>query len=229
MFDTVINGLFTGTSDITVGGFLIGNGSALLLGIALSFMYMFKNTYTKSFAVTLAILPAIVSIVIMMVNGSIGAGVAVAGTFSLVRFRSVPGTAKEIGAIFFAMAVGIACGMGYPLYALIFAVIVGIASLILTVTPFGEKKGELDKVLHITVPEDLEYEGAFDDIFGKYTKEAKMVQVKTTNLGSLNKLTYNIKMAKPGCEKQMIDELRCRNGNLEINITTQSVNTKECL
>ena len=229
MFDTVINGLFTGATDITVGGFLIGTGSALVLGILLAFMYMFRSTYTKSFAVTLALLPAVVSIVIMMVNGSIGAGVAVAGTFSLVRFRSVPGTAKEIGAIFFAMAVGIACGMGYPLYALIFAVIVGIASLILTVTPFGEKNCELDKVLHITVPEDLEYEGAFDDIFGKYLKEAKMTQVKTTNLGSLNKLTYNIKLAKPGCEKQMIDELRCRNGNLEINITAQSIDTKECL
>lgn len=114
MFDTVIQGIFSSTADITLGGFLIGVGSALVLGIAMAFMYMYKNKYTKSFVITLATLPAIVSIVIMMVSGSIGAGVAVAGTFSLVRFRSVPGTAKEIGSIFLAMAVGLACGMGYP-------------------------------------------------------------------------------------------------------------------
>ena len=224
MFDTVIEGIFSNATGITLGGFLIGVGSALVLGIAMAFMYMYKNTYTKSFAITLATLPAVVSIVIMMVSGSIGAGVAVAGTFSLVRFRSVPGTAKEIGSIFLAMAVGLACGMGYPLYALIFAVI------ILTASPFGEsKKNELNKMLHITIPEDLEYAGAFDDIFGKYLSQYKMTQVKTTNLGSLNKLTYNITLGKAGCEKQMIDELRCRNGNLEINISSQGTDSREML
>ena len=128
------------------------------------------------------------------------------------------------------MAVGLACGMGYPLYALIFAVIMGIANIVLTATPFGEsKKNELDRVLHITVPEDLEYAGIFDDIFVKYLSQYKMIQVKTTNLGSLNKLTYNITLGKAGCEKQMIDELRCRNGNLEINITSQSTDGREQL
>ena len=186
MFDTVIQGIFSSTADITLGGFLIGVGSALVLGIAMAFMYMYKNKYTKSFVITLATLPAIVSIVIMMVSGSIGAGVAVAGTFSLgvavmgafslVRFRSVPGTAKEIGSIFLAMAVGLACGMGYPLYALIFAVIMGVANIVLTAAPFGEsKKNELDRVLHITVPEDLEYAGIFDDIFVKYLSQYKMI------------------------------------------------------
>ena len=195
MFDTVIQGIFSSTADITLGGFLIGVGSALVLGIAMAYMYMYKNKYTKSFVITLATLPAIVSIVIMMVSGSIGAGVAVAGTFSLVRFRSVPGTAK-----------------------------------VLTATPFGEsKKNELDRVLHITVPEDLEYAGIFDDIFVEYLSQYKMIQVKTTNLGSLNKLTYNITLGKAGCEKQMIDELRCRNGNLEINITSQSTDGREQL
>lgn len=230
MFDTVIEGIFSNATDITLGGFLIGVGSALVLGIAMTFMYMYKSTYTKSFAITLATLPAVVSIVIMMVSGSIGAGVAVAGTFSLVRFRYVPGTAKEIGSIFLAMAVGLACGMGYPLYALIFAVIMGAANIILTASPFGEtKKNELNKMLHITVPEDLEYAGAFDDIFGKYLSQYKMTQVKTTNLGSLNKLTYNITLGKAGCEKQMIDELRCRNGNLEINISSQGTDSREML
>lgn len=230
MFDTVIEGIFSNATDITLGGFLIGVGSALVLGIAMAFMYMYKSTYTKSFAITLATLPAVVSIVIMMVSGSIGAGVAVAGTFSLVRFRSVPGTAKEIGSIFLAMAVGLACGMGYPLYALIFAVIMGAANIILTASPFGEsKKNELNKMLHITIPENLEYESAFDDIFGKYLSQYKMTQVKTTNLGSLNKLTYNITLGKAGCEKQMIDELRCRNGNLEINISSQGTDSREML
>lgn len=230
MFDTVIEGIFSNATDITLGGFLIGVGSALVLGIAMAFMYMYKSTYKKSFAITLATLPAVVSIVIMMVSGSIGAGVAVAGTFSLVRFRSVPGTAKEIGSIFLAMAVGLACGMGYPLYALIFAVIMGAANIILTASPFGEsKKNELNKMLHITIPENLEYAGAFDDIFGKYLSQYKMTQVKTTNLGSLNKLTYNITLGKAGCEKQMIDELRCRNGNLEINISSQGTDSREML
>lgn len=230
MFDTVIEGIFSNATDITLGGFLIGVGSALVLGIAMAFMYMYKSTYTKSFAITLATLPAVVSIVIMMVSGSIGAGVAVAGTFSLVRFRSVPGTAKEIGSIFLAMTVGLACGMGYPLYALIFAVIMGAANIILTASHFGEsKKNELNKMLHITIPEDLEYAGAFDDIFGKYLSQYKMTQVKTTNLGSLNKLTYNITLGKAGCEKQMIDELRCRNGNLEINISSQGTDSREML
>lgn len=229
MFDTVIQGIFSSTADITLGGFLIGVGSALVLGIAMAFMYMYKNKYTKSFVITLATLPAIVSIVIMMVSGSIGAGVAVAGTFSLVRFRSVPGTAKEIGSIFLAMAVGLACGMGYPLYALIFAVIMGVANIVLTAALRRIEENELDRVLHITVPEDLEYAGIFDDIFVKYLSQYKMIQVKTTNLGSLNKLTYNITLGKAGCEKQMIDELRCRNGNLEINITSQSTDGREQL
>ena len=230
MFDTVITGLFSSTADITLGNFFIGLGSALILGLALGLMYMIKNTYTKSFVITLSILPSVVCLVIMMVSGSIGAGVAVAGTFSLVRFRSVPGTAKEISSIFLAMAVGLACGMGYPIYALIFTALLGGVNLLLTVSKFGEaKNAELRKVLHITVPEDLEYATLFDDIFDKYLKESRMSQVKTTNLGSLNKLTYNITLKKCGCEKQLIDELRCRNGNLEINITAQSTESRELL
>lgn len=225
----IFSGIFTGTTgDIALADFLIGIGSALVLGILLSAVHMYKSTYTRSFVVTLALLPAVVSIVIMMVSGSIGAGVAVAGTFSLVRFRSVPGTAKEIGTIFLAMAVGLACGMGYPMYALLFTVITCAANLILTVIGFGSKKNEqLYKVLHITVPEDLEYADIFTDIFAKYTSEAKMTQVKTTNLGSLNKLTYNIILKGTGTEKSFIDELRCRNGNLEINLTAASAENKE--
>ncbi len=231
MFDGILNGLFTNTmGEIGLGSYLISLGSALALGIVLALVYMYRSTYTKSFVITLAIIPAVVSIVIMMVSGSLGAGVAVAGTFSLVRFRSVPGTAKEISSIFLAMAVGLACGMGYPVYALIFTVIIGGAFFLMNVLGFGEKKnGSLQKTLRITVPEDLEYGNMFDDIFKKYTNSAKLTQVKTTNLGSLNKLSYEILLKEAGQEKQMIDELRCRNGNLEINMMSSNADGRELL
>lgn len=164
-------------------------------------------------------LPAIVAVIIMMVNGSIGASVAVAGTFSLVRFRSAPGTAREICAVFLAMAVGLACGMGYVAFAAIFAVILALVTVAYDRVGFLEKRdGGVEKVLKVTVPEDLDYEGMFDDLFKKYTTRARLTSVKTSNLGSLNKLHYNVTMKKVGTDKEFIDELRCRNGNLEISL-----------
>lgn len=229
--DELFNALFTtGLGTISVPNFLIGVASALALGVILSLIYMFKSVYTKSFVVTLAILPAVVAIVIMMVSGSLGAGVAAAGTFSLVRFRSIPGTAKEIGVIFLAMAVGLVCGMGYPVYGLLFVLVVGGAFLLLNAIGFGEgKTASLRKVLRITVPEDLEYCSMFDDLFQKYTTKHELSQVKTTNLGSLNRLTYNITLKKSGEEKQFIDELRCRNGNLEVNLMSMNADSRELL
>lgn len=229
--DELFNALFTtGLGTISVPNFIIGVASALGLGIVLALIYMFKSVYTKSFVVTLAILPAVVSIVIMMVSGSLGAGVAAAGTFSLVRFRSIPGTAKEIGVIFLAMAVGLVCGMGYPVYGLLFVIVVGGAFLLLNAIGFGEgKNSTLRKVLRITVPEDLEYGSMFDDLFEKYTTKHELSQVKTTNLGSLNRLTYNITLKKSGEEKQFIDELRCRNGNLEVNLMSMNADSRELL
>lgn len=229
--DELFNALFTtGLGTISVPNFLIGVASALGLGVVLALIYMFKSVYTKSFVVTLAILPAVVAIVIMMVSGSLGAGVAAAGTFSLVRFRSIPGTAKEIGVIFLAMAVGLVCGMGYPIYGLLFVVVVGGAFLLLNAIGFGEgKNSTLRKVLRITVPEDLEYNSMFDDLFEKYTTKHELSQVKTTNLGSLNRLTYNITLKKVGEEKQFIDELRCRNGNLEVNLMSMNADSRELL
>ena len=165
-------------------------------------------------------LPAIVAVIIMMVSGSIGASVAVAGAFSLVRFRSAPGTAKEICAVFLSMAVGLACGMGYVAFGAIFAVILAIVSMIYDKVGFLEKNDRcLEKTLKVTVPEDLDYEGMFDDLFQKYTSSYKLMGVKTSNLGSLNKLRYNVTMKKAGTDKAFIDELRCRNGNLEINLS----------
>ena len=215
MFDTVIQGIFSSTADITLGGFLIGVGSALVLGIAMAFMYMYKNKYTKSFVITLATLPAIVSIVIMMVSGSIGAGVAVAGTFSLVRFRSVPGSAMDICAIFLSMAVGLATGTNHLALALMLAVCVSLLNIIYTLLPIGKKKSG-HKDLSITIPESLDYTEVFDDIFEKYLSECELVSVKTTNMGSLFKLRYRIELKGDANEKKLIDELRCRNGNLEI-------------
>ncbi|MDY3917563.1 MAG: DUF4956 domain-containing protein [Candidatus Limivivens sp.] len=222
MLDSLFTGLYsTASGKITLSGFLISLAAALILGAVVMLVYTYRSTCTKSFAVTLATLPAIVCVVIMMVSGSLGAGVAVAGTFSLVRFRSVPGTAKEISAIFLAMAVGLACGMGYPGFAVLFTVIMCAVNLIYRAIGFEEKQTGLCKNLQITVPEDLEYGGMFDDLFRKYTTEAKLVRVKTTDLGSLNRLTYQITLREENCEKALIDELRCRNGNLEINLSVQ--------
>ena len=219
LFSSVIS-----TTGIELSSFLTCLACAILLGAFLAFMFTFKSktSYTKSFVGTLFILPAVVSIVIMMVSGNIGTGIAVAGTFSLTRFRSIPGTAREIGSIFLAMAVGLICGMGYLGFAVLFAVIMGVLSAAYNISALGEQSNDLDKVLRITVPEDLEYAAAFDDVFAEYTTSAKLTGVKTTNLGSLNRLTYAVHMKEEGMEKAMIDDLRVRNGNLEINMMLQS-------
>lgn len=230
MLDTLFRGVFDTdmTSVIALSDFLICVGSALLIGIILAGSYMWRTRYTKSFVVTLAILPAIVCVVIMMVNGNVGAGVAVAGAFSLVRFRSVPGSAKEIGAIFLAMGTGLVVGMGYIGYAFLVAVLLGGVTLLYNHLAFGAEKGRrLYKTLHITIPEDLDYTGVFDQILKKHTDECELVQVKTTNMGSLFRLTYNLKMKSTSEEKNMIDELRCRNGNLEITVSRQENVTGE--
>jgi len=194
---------------------LINSAASLVLGIIIALFYMHKSTYTKSFVVTLVLLPAIVMAVISLVNGSIGTGIAVMGAFSLVRFRSIPGTAREIGFIFFAMAVGLATGMGYVLYAAVFTVIVGLVSLLLYNVKFGEPK-DTKKELKITIPENLEYSGLFDDLFEEYTKAAKLKRVRTTNMGSLYQLSYSITLKSEEIEKEFIDKIRCRNGNLDI-------------
>ncbi len=189
---------------------------------------MLNESYTKSFVKTLALIPAMVAVVIMMVSGSLGASVAVAGTFSLVRFRSAPGTAREIGWIFLAMAAGLACGMGYPAFAALFCFIMCLADIALTKLGYTNRKGmELKKTLMITIPEDLEYDTVFDDLMKKYTTEYEMTKVKTTNLGSLNRLTYNLTMREAKSEKAFIDELRTRNGNLEIALLSQSLPVNE--
>ena len=224
MFEAIFQSLFAGefTPVISVENFLICVGTSLVIGIILALCYMAHTRYTKSFVATLALLPAVVCVVIMMVNGNIGAGVAVAGAFSLVRFRSVPGTAEEIVVLFLAMGAGLIAGMGYLAYALLFALVLGGATLLYSKLDFGVRKNRAQyRVLRITIPEDLDYTGIFDELFREYTTSWELVSVKTTNMGSLFRLTYEIRLADPAREKEFLDKLRCRNGNLEISISTQ--------
>lgn len=201
--------------EITLSSFLICTGVSLLLGIGIALVAGYRSRSTQSLAITLAILPAVVQAVIMLVNGSIGAGIAVAGAFSLVRFRSAPGTAREIAAIFLAMAIGLATGMGYVgLAALLFLILAG-AMLALTALRFGQKE-DAGRILKITIPEDLDYDGLFDDLFERYTIAHTLEKVKTTNMGTLYELRYRITLRQEPVPKVFLDELRCRNGNLNI-------------
>ncbi len=225
MFNELFGSVFdvTASVNINITDFIICMVSAIILGIFMAKMYALKTKSTKSFVVTLALLPLAVAMVIIMVNGNIGAGVAVAGAFSLVRFRSVPGTAKEIVAIFTAMCTGLTIGMGYIGFAILFSVVACVFALCLNLTNFGEEKNNGSRTLQITIPESLNYTDVFDDIFKTYTKEAKLITAKTTNMGSLFKLSYEIELRDVGNEKQFVDELRCRNGNLEIIIGKQEL------
>lgn len=230
MLSSIFTGIFDTitTSVISVSQFVLCIAISLLMGGFLALVYTFRSQYTASFVVTLVMLPAVVCIVIMMVNGNVGAGVAVAGAFSLVRFRSVPGSAKEIGTIFLAMAAGLISGMGYLGFAVLFTVIMGVVMLTLNILGVGTHRKETgEKTLKITIPEDLNYGTAFDDVFEKYTDKCEVVSVKTSNMGSLYKLTYHLEMKDISQEKSFLDELRCRNGNLEISIARQEVNINE--
>lgn len=224
MPDHVFAGLFDSsmTSVIPVEDFLLCVGWSLLIGLVLAGCCMYRSRYTKGFVTAVALLPAVVCVVIMMVNGNVGTGVAVAGAFSLVRFRSAPGSAKDISMIFLAMGAGLITGMGYLAYGLVFTVILGGAVMLYNRIDFGEgRRRGLYKTLHITIPEDLDYTGVFDPILAEYTSRYELTQVRTTNMGSLFRLTYDLTLNSQGREKELIDKLRCRNGNLEITVSAQ--------
>lgn len=222
MLTTLFNGLFDSdlTQVISVTDFLICLASALIVGLLMALSYMYRSRYTKSFAVALALLPAAVCIVILMVNGNIGTGVAIAGAFSLVRFRSAQGSAREICALFLAMGAGLVVGMGYIAYAVLFTVIMGTIFMLYNRLNFGNRKSQ-EKVFTITIPENLDYTNVFQDLFDAYAKNVTLVRVKTTNLGSMFRLTYHITLIDPAKEKEFVDQLRCRNGNLEISVSLQ--------
>lgn len=202
-------------TELTLSTFFICTAVSLVLGIGLALVGMYRARSTQSFAITIAILPMAVQLVIMLVNGNLGVGVAVAGAFGLVRFRSAPGTAREIGVLFSAMAIGLATGMGFVCLAAIFFAVLVLALLLLTRLRFGQR-GASERVLKVTIPETFDYDGLFDDLFEKFTRAHTLVRVKTTNMGTLYELEYRITMYSEQIPKEFLDALRCRNGNLNI-------------
>ena len=213
-------------TEITVSAFFICTAVSLLLGLGAAALGMYKSRYSRSFVVTLALLPAMVQLIIMLVNGNIGAGVAVAGAFGLIRFRSAPGSAREIGLVFLATAIGLATGMGYVAVAAVFFLIIAAVWLLLSLTRFGDGAAD-ERELKITIPENLDYDGLFDDLFKQYTRSAELEKVKTANMGTLYELSYKIVLKDAHKTKAFLDELRTRNGNL--NIVCGKPVTKEAL
>lgn len=220
MLDQTFSSIF-GTADSLVSSvstidFLACCFASIVLGAAVAGIYMFRHTYSKNFVVTLAMLPLVVQMVITLVNGNLGAGIAVMGVFNLVRFRSIPGSAKDIGSVFLAMAIGLATGMGFIALAVVFTLVVAVVNVVYVLSPFGKPKAP-EKTLSITIPEDLEYDSVFDETLARYTSEHELVEVRTCNMGSLFQLEYSIRLKEQGLEKRLIDELRCLNGNLKIS------------
>ena len=211
MFSSILT---ASTETLSITNALICTGTALICGLITALVYMIHSTYTKSFVISLVLLPALIGVIIMMVNGNLGTSVAVLGAFSLVRFRSVPGSSKEITSIVFAMAVGLATGMGYVTFAGLITVLVSLVLFLLSRTPFGETRSARE--LRVLIPEDLDYTAVFEDIFAQYTRTHQLNKIKTTNLGSMFDLCYHIRLKDPAQEKALIDALRCRNGNLTI-------------
>lgn len=209
--------IFTDTA-VDPAMMLLAIGVSLLLGLVVAKVYQFKTVYSKSFVMSLALLPTLIAIVIFLVNGSLGAGVAVMGAFSLIRFRSAPGGAKELVSIFLVMTIGIAIGMGYLVFATVFTFIMSLVMLLLEVVNFGQMKHSM-RQLTIVIPESLDYESIFDDIFNKAVNHVELANVKTSDMGSLFKLKYIIQLNGRMTEKELIDALRTRNGNLEIAIS----------
>lgn len=217
MFDQLFSDVFTGTT-VNLASMFGAIGVALVLGLILAKVYQYKTIYSKSFMMTLVMLPTLIAIVIFLVNGSLGAGVAVMGAFGLIRFRSAPGGAKELLAIFLAMTIGIAVGMGYLVFASVFTIIMSVVMLLLETVNFGQMKHSMRQVT-VVIPESLDYETVFDDIFQKATNYVELANVKTSDMGSLFKIKYIVQLNGTMTEKELMDALRTRNGNLEIAIS----------
>ena len=222
MFTSIIT-----ANSLTLGVAMMCTAVSIVLGIIIAGAYMLcEKNYSKNYIITLALLPALVEVVIMLVNGNLGTGVAIMGAFSLVRFRSMPGNSKEIAGVFFSMVVGLATGMGYIGLSVLFFVILAAIMIILNLVKFGSAD-ENERKLKIVIPENLDYDGIFDDLFEQYTKRASLEKVKTTNMGTLYELQYDIILKEREIPKQFIDEIRCRNGNL--NISCSRAETKDNL
>ncbi len=222
MLDSLFLPVYTSTDQITALVYLVCSLASLALGAVIAFAAGFRSRQSKSFMLALLLIPVIVQMVIMLVNDNVGAGVAVMGAFSLVRFRSAPGSAKEIVSIFLAMATGLATAKGYIALAAVFVIVISFIMIISTYVRFKEKD-DLVRELKITIPEDLNYAHEFDDLFDTYTKRSKLLNVKTTNMGSLYKLSYEVELKSEDNVQSFIDDLRTRNGNLEIAVLLPAV------
>ena len=218
--DQIFNTVAANTSsELTVLSALITMGMALLFGLVISFTYMKtkEDGYQQSFVITLTMLPVILSVIILFVGSNVARAFSLAGTLSIIRFRSAPGDPKDIGYIFFTIAAGLACGVGLYAYGAMFTVLLCVFMAVLAKVHFG-KSASSQKLLKIVIPEDLNYEGVFDEILDRYTRGFKLNKVRTTDLGSLYELIYNINMDEKQNQKEFMDELRCRNGNLSITL-----------
>lgn len=214
------------TATITLGECVICILVSIVLGGIISFTHKLTTKTTPNFLLTLAILPTLVQVVILLINGNLGTSLAVAGAFSLIRFRSMPGNSKEIISVFWAMAIGLALGMGYITYSIIVTIIVAI--LVIFLSNFLCKVQDLSqRKLKILIPENLDYEEVFNDLFEKYTEKAELTKVKTTNMGSMYELTYIVSMNKNQKEKEFMDEIRCRNGNMLVMLERQELSEVE--
>lgn len=210
----MLNSILTNStaSSVSMEEFLVCLAASLILGVFLAWIHAYKNRVSQNFLITLVSLPAVVQMVIMLVNGNLGTGVAVMGAFSLVRFRSAPGNAREISSIFAAMAAGLAIGMGYIGPAVMMTVVMGLVTIVVLQIP--DKKTMGKRELKVTIPENLDYSGIFDDLFQRYTDGAELLRVRTVNMGSLYELQYHVTMKDVRAEKEFLDQIRCRNGNL---------------
>lgn len=212
MFNSIFD---ASTVGLEINTALIAAGVSLVLGIALALTHKFTTQTTKGFLITLATLPLLVMAVMIMINGNLGTSIAILGAFSLIRFRSLAGRAKDLLSVFFAMMIGLACGMGHVLFGAVITVIAIIAIVLFTYTHFLEPDSH-ERVLKIVIPEDMDYEEVFADIFKKYTSRHRLVRMKTMNMGSLYKLTYDVKLKRGVKAKAFLDEIRIKNMNLKV-------------
>lgn len=219
MLDSLFQPIYQTVIDVKT--YLICLLVSLAAGALIAFSATRRERLSRGFSLAILLLPPVVQTVIMMVNGSVGTGIAVMGAFSLIRFRSAPGSARELIAIFTAMAAGLASAAGYVTLTILFTLII-CAILVAASFVHVKEHDDLKRELHITIPESLNYEHEFDDLFKKYTTETRLTTVKTTNMGSLYKLTYAVTLKDAGATKSLIDDLRCRNGNLEISVVLPS-------
>lgn len=224
MLESIFNQ--TTQTSISLENCLICIAVSIILGGVISFTHKLTTKTSPNFLLTLTVLPVLVQVVIFLVNGNLGTAFAVAGAFSLIRFRSMPGNSKEIVSVFWAMAVGLGLGMGYVLYTILITVIVAI--LVTVMSKIADKTQDISqKKLKILIPENLDYEEVFDDILKKYTNKAELLKVKTTNMGSMYELVYMVSMKTELKEKSFLDEIRCRNGNMTVSLERQELSEVE--